>query len=102
MEPCSLHRKLCLIHAREGECSADRYCWLHIISTHARVKAGASSGMSHLLFQLIIDTGERQKDEGLPNPIRVCPIKGGRRCGQVVPQQRSWDRARCGKRHSWL
>lgn len=71
------HRKLCLIHAHEGECSVDRYCWLHIISTHARVKAGASRGVSHLLFQQITDTEERQKDESLP-VLCLCLSRQGR------------------------
>lgn len=66
----------------KGERLVDRYCcWLHIISTHARAKAGASRGVNCLLFQQIINTEECQEDR-LPFSPRFVPIPS-REAGDV-------------------
>lgn len=75
----------------KGERLVDRYCcWLHIISTRARAKAGASRGVNYLLFQQITNTEECREDRLPLNPRfvsvlsreagdvgkRLCPISG--------------------------
>lgn len=60
----------------EGERPVDRYCcWLHIISTRARERAGASRGVNSLLFHLSTNTEECQEDR-LPLHPRFVFILG--------------------------